>query len=152
MQLSGGSRGWQRVAIVALVLGLALVHDRGAQAAKPAKPVTCVKATSEFAYAPEKALAVVRAALAPQTLTNQSGTVHLTPGHYFVDQVTWLGPEVKSSPWKRDFDRVRNACGRLQAERSWRVMITLSEAQLVLPPVVFVATPTRTGWKIVYRS
>jgi hypothetical protein len=140
------------IALVPLALTLALTADRGAEAAKP-KPVACVKTVrGDDPLAPERSLAAVRARLAPETMTNQGGTFHLTPGNYFVEQVTWLGPGTKGSQWHRDFDLVRKRCGYDEAAASWRVLIVLSQAQLVLPPVVFIVARTPAGWRVVYRS
>jgi hypothetical protein len=144
----------RRFALVALVAAVLLGGDRGAAAmGRPnTVPVTCVASVRPNALAPESALATVRRALRRQTLTNQSGTIHLTPGTYVVADVAMLGPGVSGATPRRYFKLVRSRCGETQAERTWLVTVTLSQAQLILDPLYFLTTRTKTGWQVTLQS
>jgi hypothetical protein len=141
----------QRRAIAAGLVGAALLlcADRHPVEAAPDARVTCVATARAGAFAPERSLAAVRRALRPQRLTNQGGTIRLTPRNYAVDDVAWL--QLAKSQ-RRYLELVRAQCGEHQAEETWIVSITLTKAQLVLAPLVFLASPTEQGWRVVLQS
>jgi hypothetical protein len=103
-------------------------------------------------YAPERALEKARQVLRRRTLTNQSGTVHLTPGTYAIDELVEVSPGAPAA-LARHYSRViRQRCGERQAEQTWLVLVTLSAAQLVLPRQPLLVVPTARGWRLANRS
>ena len=144
----------ETVRTVAALAAVLLGGDRSTAAlGRPhAAPVTCVAPVRPNVLAPESALAAVRRALRRQTLTNQSGRIRLTPGNYAIDDVVSLGPGVSGATPRRYFKLVRSRCGELQAERTWLVTVTLTHAQLILDPLYFLTTRTKTGWKVTLQS
>jgi hypothetical protein len=103
-------------------------------------------------YAPERALDKARQVLRRRTLTNQIGTIHLTPGTYAIDEVVEVSPGAPDA-LARHYSRViRQRCGARQAERSWLVLVELSAAQLVLPRQPLLVVPTAHGWRLANPS
>jgi hypothetical protein len=115
----------------------------------PAIPkIECVTALDGGARAPEDALAAARRALRKRTVTNQSGTVHMTPRTYTVIDVAWAFPGAPPGPARQTYDWVRAECGLVQAERTWRISVNVSAAQLPGPPLVLLASRTADGWRV----
>jgi hypothetical protein len=142
------------VASVALSISavalLALNGAVGAASPNPGDPqVACVAPTDGGAHATERALARARRLLRTMTITNQSGRVRLTPRTYAVLEVAAVGPgSYGNRVVSRYFHIVRRQCSELQAERTWLVLVNISEAQLALPPMAILTTPTHDGWKV----
>ena len=113
--------------------------------------VRCLRPRDGGTFAAEHVLAAVRRVLRRRTLTNQSGTIHLTPGTYEVDKLLPLGGSSGDADGRHYRTLVRRRCGELVAERTWLVLIGLSQAQLVLPDSVFLFTPTPAGWRVAFE-
>jgi hypothetical protein len=146
------------VAVIALVGGAAAVLARngGADAASPGPlglQVSCVSAGGYRPDASERALARARRLLRTMTITNQMGTVRLTPRTYDVLEVAHVGPAFFGNrPLSRYYHLVKRQCGQLQAERTWMVLVNIGESTVILPPMAILTTPTRAGWKVTLQG
>jgi hypothetical protein len=145
-------------AAIALAVGTAAVLARngGADAASPEPlglQVICVSAGGYGPDASERALARARRLLGTMTITNQMGTVRLTPRTYDVLEVAHVGPaSYGNRPLSRYYHLVKRRCGELQAERTWLVLVNIGEATVILPPMAILTTPTRAGWKVTLQG
>ena len=135
------------MAIVLVVLPSA-GHARTKPSYSAVSHVRCLRPIYGGAFAAEHVLAAVRGVLRRRTLTNQSGTIHLTPGTYDVGKLLPLGGSSGDADGTHYRTLVRRRCGELVAERSWLVLIHLWQAQLALPDSVFLFTPTAAGWRV----
>jgi hypothetical protein len=110
--------------------------------------IRCFRTVDGGRYAPERALAKARQVLRRRTLTNQSGTIHLTPRTYAVEEITQANVGSPSPLGRRYARLIRNRCGELQAERSWLVLVHLSAAQFPLPDQPLLMVRTADGWRL----
>ena len=114
--------------------------------------IRCFQTVDDGRYAPERALAKARQVLRRRTLTNQSETIHLTPGTYSVAEVTQADVNSPSALGRRYGQLIRHRCGELQAERTWLVLVQVSAAQLPLPDQPLPVVRTAAGWRLVNPS
>jgi hypothetical protein len=103
-------------------------------------------------FAAEHALATTRGVLRRRTLTNQGGTIHLTPGTYEIEQVVRLTPDRTDAVRDHYWRLVRHRCGERTVEQTWLVLVGLTQAQLVPPAQRFLVAPTTRGWRVAYES
>jgi hypothetical protein len=137
--------------VVGVVAGFVSVKTDLAGARRdvaPAGSIRCVRAVDGGLYAPERALDKARQVLRHRTLTNQSGTIHLTPGTYAIDEIVGLSPGAPDALARHHSRVIRQRCGERQAEQTWLVLVNLSAAQLVLPRKPLLVVPTARGWRL----
>ena len=112
--------------------------------------IRCLRPVEPGPFAAENVLAAARRVLRRRTLTNQSGTIHLTPGTYVVDKLLPLSGNARDADRTHYRKLMLRRCGERTASSTWLVLIQLSQAQLVLPDSVFLFTRTANGWRVAF--